>query len=200
MMKTGMIVFVLYMTGCAYDPVYEGTHCGPGLACPEGYTCGDITKTCTKTSEEPTSQDGHDAGQTDDSIVTDNQPDAADKEILDAGDTFIDGDDILDGQDSTGDEGVDDSPADMGPCGGCPSNQWCDLQDNNCKPCNDPLHCGPSCQECQDGQTCSNISDNAFCCLGTCDYSTACFREQCGSDTWICKASFNPLSYLDIFR
>lgn len=199
MWKTLSIFFALCLTACAFDPVYEGSHCGPGLSCPEGYTCDDSTKTCKRSSQEPVPNDaqdaGLDAGQADDSPGTDDQADAG-GDNNDGGDFSSEDSDSTDGQNDAGQQDAgDESPADEGPCGGCSSNQWCDVEDNTCKPCNDPDHCGATCEPCQEGQTCSNVGAGGFCCLGTCDLSTACAREQCGSYTWICKASFNPLAY-----
>ncbi len=197
MSKTGSIFLALYLAGCVYDPVYEGTHCGPGSTCPEGYICDDTTKICTKSSTEAASNDGQDAGedagQADDSNITDQILDAGSDENGDTQNATPDEGDLQDGQGN--DDAADESPADQDPCGGCGPGHWCDESGNSCKPCNDLTHCGTSCQPCDDGQTCSNVGDGGFCCLGACDFSTACKRQQCDSSTLICKASFNPLSY-----
>ena len=112
MWKTVSIFFALFLTACAYDPVYEGSHCGPGLSCPDGYTCDDSTKTCKRSSQEPAQDAGQDAGQSDDSHGTDDKVDAGgDKN--DGGDFSTEDADSTDGQDDAGQEDAsDDSPAD----------------------------------------------------------------------------------------
>ncbi|RME25238.1 MAG: hypothetical protein D6806_08200 [Deltaproteobacteria bacterium] len=84
--------------------------------------------------------------------------------------------------------GVDDG------CGGqcpidCPSGEWCD--NTVCKPCNEPAHCGPQCQDCTQsntGHACINgtscgCNDNNDCPAGkVCDTNNVCVTPGPESD------------------
>lgn len=181
------------MTGCVYDPDYDGSLCGPGQACPDGYICDPAEKIC-KRDDDPLHEPTLDAdGGSDDADAggDDGQSDAGDPDSGDGG-----GDDPLDGGDSS-DAGDSGDPGDTGPCpGGCPAGSWCDADGNSCKPCSNPEHCGPACNPCEAGETCQNLGADGYCCLGPCEgFDQQCQRRQCNDATYICKAGFNPLTW-----
>jgi hypothetical protein len=154
------------MTGCVYDPDYDGSLCGPGQTCPDGYICDPAEKICKR----------------------DDYP--VDEPTLDA-----DGGSDAGGDDGQSDAGDPDS-GDTGPCsGGCPTGSWCDANDNSCKPCSNPEHCGPACNPCEVGETCQNLGADGYCCLSPCEgFEQQCQRKQCNGATYICKAGF-PLTW-----
>ncbi len=173
-----LVWLVCSAPGCVYDPNYEGTHCGPAQSCPDGYRCEPVQKICVKEGsgpEEP--QPDGDGGPDAD--------DGADDGGLDDGDDGMADDGGLD------DGGDDGGPADQGPCGGCPVGHWCD--DDTCRLCNNPEHCGDDCVQCQAGESCNNLGPHGFCCEPECVYELACNRHDCNGHAYLCKAFFDPL-------
>jgi hypothetical protein len=176
----------LLLAGCDYSPSYTGSLCAPGGGCPSGFVCvlqGEEHR-CVPEDQVLDGGDGEDAG-----------PDGADGE--DAGPDGADGEDAgPDGADSE-DAGPDGADEQTGCMPACLVNQYCDEESWTCKPCEDSSHCGSSCQPCDPGagETCHNLGTDGFCCLGPCEYASACQKKDCHGQTYLCRPSFNPVAF-----
>jgi hypothetical protein len=193
----------LSSAGCVYHPSYEGTRCAADGSCPTGFTCNNDV--CVVESPPDGGRDGADADAADAEDAgqdgVDEGPDGADEtpdgadETPDGADETPDGVDGTDGADETPD-GADETPA----CGGaCPEGQFCDVASNQCQRCEGSDHCGLACLPCDVGasESCQNLGNHGFCCLGPCDYAHACLRRDCNGTTYLCLAqSFQqPIAY-----
>jgi hypothetical protein len=99
-------IFSLALCACIYDPVYEGTRCGPHHECPFGYFCvgeGDRAF-CVASQPEEDGGGSDDASAGDDGVIGDDGGAGDDGGV---GDDGVIGDD---GADEGGDDGGD-SPA-----------------------------------------------------------------------------------------
>jgi hypothetical protein len=149
------ILFVLVLSACVYDPVYEGLRCGPRRECPWGYNCrgdGEQAFCVSIKPEEPT-----DGGGGDDAISGDDGG-AGDDDAPDAPSDAGTGDDAFVCPDLD-----DDGYRDMA-CGGL------DCDDG------DPLVNPDGVEGVYPDPTCSDGKDND--CDGLTDYAdSACDRE-----------------------
>ena len=145
---------LLVLFGCAYNPNYDGIHCGEDRVCPEGYICvgpGESGR-CLK----PGPTDGEDGG--DDGGTADDGFDGGE-----AGDGYGDGD-VVDGED-----GGDEVTGDDGPV--CqPEQEVCDNVDNDCDGLTDAQDDSLEVVLCQDQ-------------LGVCAGSERT-RAMCNQGTW----------------
>ena len=176
--------------GCVYNPNYDGIYCAPGSAepCPNGFTCEPDRKICVKEDDTEPGPDGDGGTDADDDGGEDGGDDGGPGDGDDGGPD--------DGDDGGPDDGDDGGPADLGPCGGCSDDEWCDEADGTCKACDSTERCGSGCVGCQAGENCIDSGADGFCCQPECGYPNACSRLTCNDRTYLCmETDFNPLTY-----